>query len=107
MITAQSSTIPDIHGLILLDCLEPPVSKLFIEVFYVNLIDQLQKYNFKCIVNSPSNCRFDINDPSLANTLELYSRPRQDTNAVPLHDDKNDERRYRVITNIFKLFTSL
>ena len=106
MITAQSSTVPEIHGLILLDCWEPPAHKFFTEIFYVNLIDQLQKYNFNCIVNSPSNSRFDQDDPGLVNSLALYGRPRQNADGMPITDSHDDLRRYRVVTNIFKSFVT-
>lgn len=105
MITAHSSCIPEIHGLILLDCWKPPVHKFFTEKFYVNLIEQLQKYNFKCIVNSPSNTRFNQDDTSLVNTLKIYSQPRRNTNGLLLSETNDDLRRYRIITNIFKSFT--
>ena len=106
MITSRSLTVPDIHGLVLLDCWEPPAHKFFTEIFYVNLIDQLKKYRFKCVVNSPSNSQFDQNDPSLANTLQTYGRPRLDVDGSALLDTDADFRRYRVITNIFKSFVT-
>jgi hypothetical protein len=106
MITAHSSTAPEIHGLILLDCWEPPAHKFSTEKFYVDLIDQLQKYKFKCIVNSPSNSRFDQDDPSLERTLEIYGRPSQNSNGIPITDSHNDLRRYRVVTNIIKSFVT-
>jgi hypothetical protein len=106
MITRQSLTMPEIHGLILIDCWEPPTHKFFTEIFYVNLIDQLQKYNFNCIVNSPANSQFDHDDPGLANTLALYGQPRKDVAGIPLRDDNHDLRRYRVVTNIFKSFVN-
>ena len=106
MIIAQSSTVPEIHGLILLDCWEPPAHKFSTEKFYVNLIDQLQKYNFNCIINSPSNSRFDQDDPSLEKTLEIYGRPRQNADGMPITDSHDDLRRYRVVTNIFKSFVT-
>jgi hypothetical protein len=72
----------------------------------VNLIDQLKKYRFKCVVNSPSNSQFDQDDPSLANTLQIYGCPRLDADGSALLDTDADFRRYRVITNIFKSFTN-
>ena len=106
MITSQSSLVPEIHGLILLDCWEPPAHKFFTEIFYVNLIDRLKKYHFKCVVNSPSNTRFDQDDPSLANTLQTYGCPRLDADGLALLDTDADFRRYRVMTSIFKSFTN-
>ena len=105
MITSQSSLVPEIHGLILLDCWEPPAHKFFTEIFYVNLIDRLKKYHFKCVVNSPSNSQFDQDDVSLANTLQIYGRPRLSVDGSVALDTDDDFRRYRVITNIFKSFT--
>lgn len=106
MITSQSSLVPEIHGVILIDCWNPPADKFFTEIFYVNLIDQLQKYNFNCIVNSPSNSRFDQADPGLVNALALYGRPRQNADGMPITDSHDDLRRYRVVTNIFKSFVT-
>jgi Fe-Mn family superoxide dismutase len=71
----------------------------------VNLIDRLKKYHFKCIVNSPSNTRFNQDDPSLVNTLKIYSQPRRHADGSILLDTSDDLRRYRVVTNIFKSFT--
>jgi len=106
MITSQSLTVPEIHGLILLDCWEPPAHKFFTEIFYVNLIDRLKKYHFKCVVNSPSNTRFDQDDPSLANALQIYGQPRLGVDGLALLDTDADFRRYRVMTSIFKSFTN-
>jgi hypothetical protein len=72
----------------------------------VNLIDRLKKYHFKCVVNSPSNTRFDQDDPSLANTLQTYGCPRLDADGLALLDTDADFRRYRVMTSIFKSFTN-
>jgi hypothetical protein len=104
MIVGQSTEIPEIHGLILLDCWEPPNGKFFTEKFYVNLIDQLQGYNFRCVVNGASNNKLDIQDPSLINTLKIYSRPRLDDSGAPILDTPADFRRYKVITNLLQFF---
>jgi len=104
MIVSQSTAVPEIHGLILLDCWEPPDGKFFTDLFYVNLIDRLQGHDFKCVVNSASNNKLDTQDPSLINTLQLYSTPRLDATGVPMLDDSADFRRYKVVTNLLQFF---
>ena len=104
MIIGQSSTVPEIHGIILIDCWEPPDDKFFIDLFYVNLIDHLQQYNFKCVVNSAFNNKIDMQDHSMVNTLRIYSTPTVDINGVPSLDVQSDFRRYEVITNLLRFF---
>jgi hypothetical protein len=104
MIVGQSTMVPEIHGLILLDCWEPPDCKFFTEKFYVNLIDRLQEYDFKCVVNSASNNKLDIQDPSLLNTLKIYSTPSIGSDNLPMPENPIDNRRYKVVTNVLQFF---
>ena len=102
MIVGRSTAVPEIHGLILLDCWEPPNGKFFTEIFYVNLIDRLREYDFKCVVNGASNNKLDLKDPSFINTLKIYSTPTIGSNGLPMPDTPADIRRYKVVTNLLR-----
>ena len=72
MITEHSTKKPAIHGLLLLDCWEPQVREHFFkDKFYINLIENLQVDKFRCIVNSASRLKIELNDVVMANTLKV------------------------------------
>lgn len=72
MITAHSKKIPNITGLILLDCWEPQVySHLFKDKFYINLIDNIGDKHFEWIVNSANGLHIDLSDHALATTMKM------------------------------------
>lgn len=72
MITKFSKDIPEIQGLILLDCWEPQVfSHFFKDKFYINLIEKISHKKFQYIVNSASRLQIDLSDPSIANTIQV------------------------------------
>jgi hypothetical protein len=72
MITQYSKDVPDIQGLILLDCWEPQVrDHFFKDKYYINLIEQLQHRHFECMVNSLSRLKVDLSDASMANTIKI------------------------------------
>jgi len=74
MIVSDTDQVPIIDGLILIDCWEPPRSaeKQYLNLFYVGLVSTLTKFDFKIVVNSSSNCKFDGEDFSQLNTLNRY-----------------------------------
>jgi hypothetical protein len=72
MITGHSTKTPDIQGLLLLDCWEPQVHEhLFKDKYYINLIEDLRNRKFEYMVNSASGLQINLNDPGMANTLEV------------------------------------
>jgi hypothetical protein len=72
MITESSNKIPDIQGLILIDCWEPQVySHFFKDKFYINLIEKIGNKNFKYIVNNVTRLQIDLSDPIMANTIKV------------------------------------
>lgn len=72
MITSFSKKTPEIQGLILLDCWEPQVREHFFkDKYYINLIDNIGDNYFKCIVNSASRLKIELNDVVMANTLKI------------------------------------
>ena len=72
MITEFSNKIPDIKGLILLDCWEPQVhDHFFKDKFYINLIEKLENRNFEYLVNSVTRLKVDLSDPTMANTMRV------------------------------------
>jgi hypothetical protein len=74
MIVSESSAIPSIDGLILIDCWEPDVDiKKYLHQFYITLVNRLAEFKFSAIINASGGCRLDINDPSQRNTVQLYN----------------------------------
>jgi hypothetical protein len=72
MITEYSEDIPNIQGLILLDCWEPQVhDHFFKDKFYINLIEKLKDQYFEYIVNSASGLQIDLNDAAMSNTFKV------------------------------------
>lgn len=72
MITKFSKDIPEIQGLILLDCWEPQVrDHFFKDKFYINLIEKIAHQKFQYIVNSANRFQIDLSDPTIANTIEV------------------------------------
>jgi hypothetical protein len=74
MITAHSTQLPDIQGLILLDCWEPSVCEHFFkDKFYVNLIENITKNHgrFNYIINSVGQLQVDLHNPVMANTMKV------------------------------------
>ena len=72
MITEFINELPDIKGLILLDCWETQVYEhLFKDKFYINLIEKIANKNFKYIVNSVTKLQIDLSDPIMANTMKV------------------------------------
>ena len=89
MIALTSNDVPEITGLILIDCWEPDAnvnSKKFLHRFYVDLIQLLSKFNFGAIVNASSGCKLDETDHSQKNTIWNYSKRFQfDTSIKKTH----------------------
>jgi hypothetical protein len=72
MITQHSKDVPDIRGLILLDCWEPQVrDHFFKDKYYINLIEKLQHQHFECMVSSVSRLKVDLSDTSMVNTMKI------------------------------------
>lgn len=72
MITEFSKDVPEMQGLILLDCWEPQVYEHFFkDKFYINLIEKIKNKNFQYIVNSLTQLKVDLSDPTMANTMKL------------------------------------
>lgn len=72
MITEISNKIPNISGLILIDCWEPQVYEhLFKDKFYINLVEKSKIINFRYIVNSVTKLQIDLSDPIMANTMTV------------------------------------
>lgn len=72
MITELSKSIPNIQGLILLDCWEPQVNEHFFkDKFYINLIEKIKDKNFSYIVNSLTRLKVDLSDSTMANTMKI------------------------------------
>lgn len=83
MIVNQTESIPELHGIIFIDCWEQAGSQenqKTLEKFYNNIVQQTQGYNFSWCVNASTGLALDINDPSINNTFSLYSwtqRPQE------------------------------
>lgn len=76
MIVDQVEPMPELHGIIFIDCWEQAGTKQKqqqLEWFYNNLVNQTKKYNFSWCVNASTNLALDINDPSINNTFSIYS----------------------------------
>lgn len=74
MITAHNKQLPNIQGLILLDCWEPQVSDHFFkDKFYINLIENVRKNHgrFEYIINSVGQLSVDLSDPVMSNTMKV------------------------------------
>ena len=72
MITTHSKEIPDIGGIILLDCWETEVSEhLFKDKFYINLIEKIANIHLQWVVNSSSRLQIDPSDQSMATTMKV------------------------------------
>ena len=72
MITEFTNELPDIKGLILLDCWEPQVYEhLFKDKFYINLIEKIAHTHFKYIVNSVTKFQIDLSDTIMSNTMKV------------------------------------
>jgi len=104
MIVSQSNRVPEIMGLILLDCWESPVHKLYTDRFYLDLIEHVQTLDVRYIVNAPSNNRIDLDDKSFQNTLERYSLPTRRDN-VCLSDTQQDFARYKIASHVMASLT--
>jgi hypothetical protein len=74
MILSNTDQVPQIDGLILIDCWEPEKidEKKYLNLFYANLVTQLKKFEFKCVVNASLHCKIDGNDFSQLNVLNKY-----------------------------------
>jgi hypothetical protein len=71
-----NETRPVIDGLIMIDCWNPSdQQRLEYNNFYVPLLSQLIKFDFKCIVNAAYNVDLSTQDISIRNTLQTYYWP--------------------------------
>jgi len=104
MIVSQSSTVPKIVGVLLLDCWESPIQKLYTDRFYLDLIEHVQTLDVRYIVNAPSNNRIDLDDKSFQNTIERYSLPTRIDN-VCLLDTQQDFARYKIASHVMASLT--
>ena len=76
MIVETVNQIPELHGIIFIDCWEEACStekKQTIDNFYQLLVDCTSQYKFKCVVNSSIGMALDLRDPSVFNTFQKYS----------------------------------
>jgi hypothetical protein len=99
MITEFSNKIPDIKGLILLDCWEPQVREHFFkDKFYINLIEKIGNRNFEYLVNSVTRLQVNLTDPTMANTMKVCEY--QDNHPVmrSLLQASGDEKTSSLIT---------
>jgi len=56
----------------MLDCWEPQVREHFFkDKFYINLIEKIGDKNFQYIVNSLTQLKVDLTDPTMANTMKV------------------------------------
>lgn len=77
MITGFTDLIPELHGLILIDCWEPSLqTSKVINQFYQDIIDNTVTNNFVCVVNSGNNILLDLNDHSFANLFYHHCNNR-------------------------------
>jgi hypothetical protein len=73
MITGATDQVPELQGLILIDCWEPSIKKReHTNQFYQNIIDRTQHHQFECVVNSANNVLIDMADLSMANLFYFH-----------------------------------
>ena len=73
MITGSTDHVPQLQGLILIDCWEPSIQKRErVNQFYQNIIDQTQNYNFVCVINSANQVLIDMADQSFSNLFQYH-----------------------------------
>ena len=73
MITQSTDQVPELQGLILIDCWEPTIQKSeHVNQFYQNIIDRTHQHNFVCVVNSANNVLIDMADLSMANLFHFH-----------------------------------
>jgi hypothetical protein len=76
MIADTTNQIPELHGIIFIDCWEESQSKekkKALDEFYQLIVDRTVRYKFKCAVNSAVNIALDMNDHSVFNTFNKYA----------------------------------
>jgi len=95
MITKSTDQVPELQGLILIDCWEPSQrNQPIINQFYQNIIDSTTQHNFVCVVNSGNNILLDLTDHSFANLFHHHCNNR--LTWLPEH---LQQRHNRVIAN--------
>jgi|688.fasta_scaffold145696_2 hypothetical protein len=81
-----NETVPVIDGLIMIDCWNPSnQQRSEYNNFYVPLLSQLVRFDFKCIVNAAYNVDLTTQDISIRNTLQTYYWPEskiQNSNVI-------------------------
>ena len=96
MIVSVSDQAPEIQGLILLDCWGTPNGRFTQDKFYVNLIDNVQHFDVRAVINSAGRLKLDLTDDSISNVLRIYGEPP----AIYNPDAIETIRRATVIQNI-------
>jgi hypothetical protein len=95
MITTSTDQIPNLQGLILIDCWEPSQQKQpYINQFYQNIINNTSHYNFVCVVNSGLNILLDLKDESFANLFGHHCN-----NKISSLPPLAQQRHHQVIAN--------
>ena len=76
LIAPYTEEIPEIHGVILIDCWEQPNWKPHLSRFYQELVQKLAPLELQCVVNACYGNQIDLNgsnsDFSMINTMNLY-----------------------------------
>lgn len=98
MITGATKHIPELQGLILIDCWDPgsanSPSKISINQFYKNIIKSTAACNFVCVINSGNHILLDLEDHSFSNLF--YHHCNNDLSRLP---EYLLQRHNRVIAN--------
>jgi len=72
----HTDDVPEIKGIILIDCWEPPVWKNHFQTFYHDLVKRSCTWSLDCVVNACYGNQFDLSgidaDSSMINTMERY-----------------------------------
>ena len=84
MITSTLDQVPDIQGLILIDCWEPSeLNQKSVNAFYQRIVDTVAPVNLQCIINSANNVLIDMLDQSMANLFQIHCHTK--IAALPEH----------------------